>query len=71
MRVQVKASWQISMYYILMGASKNFLANPKVLHSNGGASESFLANPNVLHSNEGASKSFLANPKVLHSNGCQ
>ena len=45
MRVQVKASWQISMYYILMGASKNFLANPKVLNSNGGASESFLANP--------------------------
>ena len=45
MRGQVKASWQIPMYYILMGASESFLANPKVLHSNEGASESFLANP--------------------------
>ena len=35
MRGQVKASWQIPMYYILMGASESFLANPKVLHSNG------------------------------------
>ena len=34
MRGQVKASWQIPMYYILMGASESFLANPKVLHSN-------------------------------------
>ena len=34
MRGQVKASWQIPKYYILMGASESFLANPKVLHSN-------------------------------------
>lgn len=27
----MKASWQIPMYYILMGASESFLANPKEL----------------------------------------